>query len=249
MKRARHTFDATAYEERIRGGECFICALVAGRPGPYREHIVYRDDRLIAFLSQPPIQLGSCLVAPLDHRTEVVADFELDNYLALQAFLHRLGLALSEVLPVERLYLMSVGSRAGNAHVHWHVVPLPPGVPFEEQQFHAVMVDRAGYLNLSQNEQARLANQIAQALHGGPERGRQRRSRRPGWVTKWVTTGCDCSGRRWTFVDLSQAQLSRPPALWVDLIRQRSVVQVHLGPPSGTSLPPVQTASVRHVDT
>jgi diadenosine tetraphosphate (Ap4A) HIT family hydrolase len=165
---AQHDFDVTGYEKRIRTGECFICALVAGKPGHYREHILYRDDRLIAFLSQPPIQLGYCLVAPLDHRTEVVTDFELDEYLALQAFLHRLGLVLSQVLSVERLYLMSLGSKAGNAHVHWHVVPLPPGVPFDEQQFHAVMVDRAGYLNVSQDQQARLANRISDALHGRP---------------------------------------------------------------------------------
>ena len=26
-----------------------------------------------------------------------------------------------------------------NAHVHWHVAPLPPGVPYEQQQFRAVM--------------------------------------------------------------------------------------------------------------
>jgi hypothetical protein len=25
-------------------------------------------------------------------------------------------------------------SNQGGAHVHWHVVPLPPGVPYEEQQ-------------------------------------------------------------------------------------------------------------------
>jgi hypothetical protein len=41
-------------------------------------------------------------------------------------------------------------------------------VPFEEQQFHAVMIDRVGYLDLSYNEQARSAERIAQALHGGP---------------------------------------------------------------------------------
>ena len=38
-------------------------------------------------------------------------------------------------------------------------------------------------------------------------------------------------------------------AVLPDLIRQRSVVQVHLGSPSRTSLPPAQTALVRHVDT
>lgn len=164
VESVKHDFDVARYAERIRAMDCFICALVAGKSGQYREHIIYRDDRLIAFLSQPPIQRGYCLVAPLAHRTEVVADFELDDYLLLQAFLHRLGLALAEVLPVERLYLMSLGSQEGNAHVHWHLVPLPPGVPFEQQQFNAVMIERAGYLDLKQDEQAHLARRIAQAL-------------------------------------------------------------------------------------
>jgi diadenosine tetraphosphate (Ap4A) HIT family hydrolase len=160
----RRDFDGAAYERRIRTANCFICDLVAGRVGPYPERVVYRDDLLIAFLSQPPIQRGYCLVAPLAHRTHVVADFPLEEYLAVQAMVHRLGTALTQVLPVERLYVMSLGSQQGNSHVHWHVVPLPPGVPFEEQQYHAVMVERAGYLDLSQDEQSRLAGEINAAL-------------------------------------------------------------------------------------
>lgn len=71
---------------------------------------------------------------------------------------------MREVLPVERLYLMSLGSQEGNDHVHWHVVPLPPGVPFEKQQFNAVMIASAGYLDLDDAQQVILAQQIATAL-------------------------------------------------------------------------------------
>ncbi len=38
----------------------------------------------------------------------------------------------------ERLYGLSLGSHGGNAHVHWHVAPLPPGVPYREQQYAAL---------------------------------------------------------------------------------------------------------------
>jgi hypothetical protein len=31
----------------------------------------------------------------------------------------------------ERMYLYTFGSNQGNSHVHWHVVPLPPGVSYE----------------------------------------------------------------------------------------------------------------------
>jgi diadenosine tetraphosphate (Ap4A) HIT family hydrolase len=32
------------------------------------------------------------------------------------------------------MYIFTFGSNEGNPHVHWHVVPLPPGVPYEDQQ-------------------------------------------------------------------------------------------------------------------
>jgi len=36
---------------------------------------------------------------------------------------HDVAEALKATLPTERVYLMSLGSHQGNAHVHWHVVP------------------------------------------------------------------------------------------------------------------------------
>jgi hypothetical protein len=56
---------------------------------------------------------------------------------------------------------MSLGSHQGNAHVHWHVAPLPPGVPYEQQQFAALMFETTGgYLELSDKEQEDLAQRI-----------------------------------------------------------------------------------------
>jgi hypothetical protein len=48
--------------------------------------------------------------------------------------------------------------------VHWHVAPLPPGVPLEEQQFAALDVVRAGVLVMDEAEMADLAGRIADAL-------------------------------------------------------------------------------------
>ena len=39
--------------------------------------------------------------------------------------------AVSEVVPTGRVYSLSLGSRQGNAHLHWHVAPLPAGVPYD----------------------------------------------------------------------------------------------------------------------
>jgi ATP adenylyltransferase len=53
---------------------------------------------------------------------------------------------------------MSLGSQSGNRHVHWHVAPLPPGVPYQEQQFAAFSWDR-GVLALP-DDMADLARRI-----------------------------------------------------------------------------------------
>jgi diadenosine tetraphosphate (Ap4A) HIT family hydrolase len=159
----RLPFDVGSYEQRVRGGRCFICAIVRG-DAAYEHHVIYRDECHIAFLSQYPAQRGYSLVAPIDHREHVVTDFTSEEYLALQAVIHRLGRALSSVLPIERLYVLSLGSQQGNSHVHWHVVPLPPGVPYEQQQFAALMLERTGYLDMSNDEKGALAAEIGTVM-------------------------------------------------------------------------------------
>jgi diadenosine tetraphosphate (Ap4A) HIT family hydrolase len=159
----RRPFDVASYERRVRRDDCFLCGIVRGDPR-YEHNLIYRDDHHIAFLSQYPSQRGYSLVAPIDHREQVVADFTRDEYLATQDVIHRLGRALSSVLPTERLYVLSLGSQQGNSHVHWHVVPLPPGVPYEQQQFAALMLEQAGYLDMSADEKRALAADIGAAM-------------------------------------------------------------------------------------
>jgi histidine triad (HIT) family protein len=161
----RLPFDVAAYEQRVRGGECFICGIIRGDRS-YEQHVIYRDDRHIAFLSQYPAQRGYSIVAPIDHREHVVADFTRAEYVAIQLVIHRLGLALSSVVPTERLYVLSLGSQQGNSHVHWHVVPLPPGVPYDEQQFGALMLERAGYIDMSDDEKHTLAAELGTVMKG-----------------------------------------------------------------------------------
>jgi hypothetical protein len=68
------------------------------------------------------------------------------------------------VVPTERLYVLSLGSQQGNSHVHWHVVPLPPDVPYDQQQFGALMLERAGYLDMSDDEKRTLASELGAAM-------------------------------------------------------------------------------------
>lgn len=163
----RIPLDVTAYEETARHSDCFICKIIDGT-SDFPHVIVYRDDKAIAFLNRYPTLLGYCLVAPIEHREAVVDDFPRDDYLSLQTVVHSVGRAVSACVPTERLYILSLGSNQGNAHVHWHLAPLPPGVPYQEQQFRALMVETDGYLDLSAEDQSRLGESIIAHLSAQP---------------------------------------------------------------------------------
>jgi diadenosine tetraphosphate (Ap4A) HIT family hydrolase len=156
--RRRIDFDAIRAE---LAGRCFICELLAGNP-EYAHHVVYEDEQAIAFLQRFQTLYGYVLVAPREHREHVVDDFSEDEYLALQHVILHVGRALCRAVPTERLYVLSLGSQAGNRHVHWHLAPLPPGVPFEEQQLAALDTDLG--LDLSEAELQELAQRIRAEL-------------------------------------------------------------------------------------
>jgi histidine triad (HIT) family protein len=154
--------DLSAYERRVRSGDCFICGLLRGDPGAEHE-LLYDDGTHVAFLNRYPTLRGYALVAPRRHVTDVVRDLGSAEYLALQAVVHAVALAINEVVPTERTYLLSLGSMQGNAHVHWHVAPLPPGVPYDRQQFHAVMAEH-GIIQQTPDEIATLGAAIRAAM-------------------------------------------------------------------------------------
>ena len=158
--------DTEAYATKLQtdnaAGRSFICELADEATTPEHETVAYRDDHCI--VSFPPWQClyGYCLLAPRRHATRVVSDSTEDGYLALQRRIHRLGRVLTEITPTERLYIYSFGSMQGVAHVHWHISPLPPGVPFEQQQFAAV--DKPEYLKIPEAELQTLARKISAGM-------------------------------------------------------------------------------------
>jgi diadenosine tetraphosphate (Ap4A) HIT family hydrolase len=158
----RKRVDFNAVREELRG-RCFICEMLAGNP-EYQHHVVYEDERAVAFLNRYPSLYGYVLVAPKDHREQVTGDFSLDDYLHLQAVVHRVGEAIRQVMPTERLYVLSLGSQQANRHVHWHLAPIPPGLPFEQQQLAAL--DSNIVLDLTPAEQADLASRLGDACTG-----------------------------------------------------------------------------------
>ncbi len=146
---------------RSLAGRCFICGLVAGQP-EFAHTVLYRDDVAIAFLSKYPTVPGYTLVAPRDHREQVIQDFSSEEYQSLQRVIYRIGAALIRSVSPERLYILSLGSQQGNSHVHWHLVPQPAGTPFEQQQY--ALLDRKEYVSLSDEETDQLAHRIQEQL-------------------------------------------------------------------------------------
>lgn len=162
----RVPFDLESYTRRSRTGPCFICAVVSGDPGQ-PEEIVHDDGTHIAFLARFAALPGYVLVAPRRHVEHVVRDLDEDEFSALMRVVRRVALALEASVPCERTYLLSLGSQQGNAHLHWHVAALPPGVPYERQQYHALMAEN-GVVEHTPEEAAALAARIRRALHLQP---------------------------------------------------------------------------------
>jgi diadenosine tetraphosphate (Ap4A) HIT family hydrolase len=138
MQRARKAFDLQELHAASRSGLCFICEFLQGNPA-FDHLAVAETDHAVASLDRFPTLFGSTLVAPKRHLEAVTGDQSEAEYLGLQAFIYRVSEAIRKVLAPERLYILSLGSQAANAHVHWRIAPLPPGVPLAEQQYHALM--------------------------------------------------------------------------------------------------------------
>jgi histidine triad (HIT) family protein len=160
----RKPFDLDAYTRDIGTRPCFICELVKGNPD-YRHHIVAEDAETIIFLSKYPTLRGYCLVCPKSHREDLAEDLTEAEYLDLQAKVHRLSRALKRVFSADRVYVLSLGSRQANRHLHFHVAPLPPGVPLDKQQYRALMAEH-GVLDLPEEEMTAIARAVGMAYEG-----------------------------------------------------------------------------------
>jgi ATP adenylyltransferase len=160
----RYQPDLDAYVRRVRSGPCFVCAIVVPDPAFPDHHIIYEDEEVIVFLAMNPTQYRYTLVAPKEHKEQVAGDFTVEEYLGLQRVVHRVAEAVREEVGAERVCVLSLGSNQGNAHVHWRVVPLPPGTPYEGQQFAAVMLETVGALKIPDREKAALAARIGQRM-------------------------------------------------------------------------------------
>ena len=158
---ARTPVDVAAYERRAKA-TCFVCAFLAGDPD-YHHETVYEDEDHIAFLNRYPTMVGYVIVSPKAHVEHVIRDLTEAAYLRVMAVVRRVALAVEHVIEPERTYLLSLGSQTGNAHLHWHVAPLPAGVPYERQQYHALRLEN-GVVDIQPDAMADLACRIRAAI-------------------------------------------------------------------------------------
>lgn len=157
----RYQLDEDAFIQMIQTSPCFICRIVAGTYDEAPIHILYEDDKTIAFLERWPRLYGWALIASREHREQVTGDFLLQEYLAFQKTVYLVAEAVRQEVGAERVYIASFGSNQAISHVHWLIVPLPSGVPFREQQ---LAVFRKGILKIPENEMASLATRIRQRI-------------------------------------------------------------------------------------
>jgi ATP adenylyltransferase len=157
----RKRFELDDYIQQIQNRPCFICEMVAGRLNG--NHIIHQDELVIVFLNKYTTLYGHTLVAPIEHREHVTGDFSEDEYIVLQRKVYRVAEAVRRTVEPERVYVLSLGSQQGNRHVHWHIAPLPFGVPFKEQQLEALR-SQNGILDIPESEMADIARRISENL-------------------------------------------------------------------------------------
>ncbi|MFJ4563878.1 HIT family protein [Streptomyces caelestis] len=106
---------------------------------------------------------GKVFVALKAHIEHVVRDLDEVAYLRLMQVIREVALAVESVCGAERTYLYSLGSQQGNVHLHWHIAALLAGVPYEQQQFHALMTENE-VLSVQPKETAEMASRLRAAV-------------------------------------------------------------------------------------
>lgn len=150
-------------DEYETAGGCPICRLVQGDAALPLHHIIWQSDEAVALLDRAPGVYGQVLVAPATHREQVSGDFTLHQFLALQRVVHAVAEAVRLALRPERIYLLCLGSQQGNAHVQWQIVPCPPGLPPDQQQW-ALFDGQQGFLRLDEEEERALVARLRDHL-------------------------------------------------------------------------------------
>jgi diadenosine tetraphosphate (Ap4A) HIT family hydrolase len=109
---------------------CIFCRIVRGEA---EAHVVYQDDRVMAFLDLHPVTRGHLLVVPRRHSADLAA-LDPQDAAAMVLAARRLAGALRRAeLGVDGVNLhLADGAAAGQSvfHAHLHVIPRYAGDGF-----------------------------------------------------------------------------------------------------------------------
>ena len=139
-------------------------------------HIVYEDERVLAFLDRGPIRPGHTQIVPREHfayfdeaPAEVLAEIVTVG--------QKLARAMKQTLRVPRVAFLFTGGDI--AHVHAHAVPIHEKTDITSRRY--IVEDNVTFRGLpspSDRELARTASDLRRALAGRRRRSDCARGRR-----------------------------------------------------------------------
>ena len=99
---------------------CVFCEIAAGRTPA---HLVYEDDRWVAFLDARPLFPGHALVVPREHH-EAIWDLPADLAEQLTPRVQRVSVAVRDAMSADGIFNAANNVVSQSVpHLHVHVVP------------------------------------------------------------------------------------------------------------------------------
>jgi histidine triad (HIT) family protein len=127
-------------------------------------HIVYEDERLLAFLDRGPIRPGHTQIVPREH-FPYFDDAPADLLAAIVTVGQKLARAMKQTLHVPRVAFLFTGGDI--AHVHAHAVPIHDETDITSRRY--IVEETVTFRGLpcaSERELARTAADLRRALAG-----------------------------------------------------------------------------------
>jgi len=115
---------------------CVFCK-IARKEAPAK--IVYEDDKVIAFMSIQPINVGHTLVVPKTHYDNVY-EIPEDEIAYLYKIVKKITHAVKNAVNAEGIRIVqNNGAAAGQVifHLHAHIIPMrqgPPGIHYPQNR-------------------------------------------------------------------------------------------------------------------
>ena len=139
---------------------CVFCAIVEGR---IPSHMVYEDEKTLAFLDIHPSALGHTLVIPKAHIAQI-EDLPEDDARYLFAALHKIVGRIQEAVGAPATTIgINNGRESGQevSHVHIHVIPRKQG-----DKGGIIQGVSRSHRRFNDEEMARITNEIRERIKG-----------------------------------------------------------------------------------